>query len=157
MVEALDCKPNQTRFESAPVLHMEGTAEWSASRLENGGLVMSQWGSIPLLSSNFWKADRVALFRFAKPRMRFTVQIGSIPMPSANGDQADTGSVRRSVKPLPFGASEFESQGLHQCRCSSVVERRVEAPVANVRLIPSAPFSCPGSPTAEADASNTSQ
>lgn len=83
MDEALDCKPNRTRFKSAPVLHMGGTAEWSARRLENVGLVTSQWGSIPLLPAKFWKADRVALFRFAKPRMRLTVQIGSIPMPSA--------------------------------------------------------------------------
>ena len=31
----------------------EGAGEWSPSRLENGGLVMSQWGSIPPPSAKF--------------------------------------------------------------------------------------------------------
>ena len=83
MDEALDCKPNRTRFESAPVLHMEGTAEWSATGLENRGLVMSQWGSIPLLSSNFGRQAEMVMLRFAKPRMRLAAQAGSIPAPSA--------------------------------------------------------------------------
>lgn len=46
MDEAFACKAFFTRFESAPVLHTEGAAEWSATGLENRGWV-KPWGSIP--------------------------------------------------------------------------------------------------------------
>ncbi len=113
MVEALVCKINITRFESAPVLHMEGTAEWSATGPENRGLV-TEWGSIPLLSSNLRKAGRAAIRLFAKQRPRRKVRKCSIHLPSAMEIRPIRHSVRRSVKPLPFGVSGFESQGLHQ-------------------------------------------
>jgi hypothetical protein len=131
VVEAFVCKTINTGFKSRPVLHMEGAAKWLATGLENRGLVMSQWGSIPPLSSNFRKTDRAVMFRGANPRMRLTVQVGSTPTSSAM-ESGQTRSVGDGCNPFClFEVTEFESLALHQF--------------------------CSGSPTAEAVVSNTTQ
>lgn len=106
MVEALVCKTFNTRFESSPVLHVGGAAEWSASGLENRGLVMSQWSSILPSSANIWKSARSVMVLFAKQRMRLTAQAGSIPATSANMESGQTRSVGDGCNPFCLFAGD---------------------------------------------------